>query len=275
MQATKGLDGAAGLAGLAGFGVFLRKELREAARSNRLLVVAAVFVVLGIISPLTAKYTPELLKAIGTGQPGVTITFPTPTVADAIAQYLKNVAGTGIFVAILLPMGMVAREKERGTAAFVLTKPISRAAFLGAKLVALLALLGVGVLLAAVVTYIYTAILFEPISFGGFLGCSALVLLSLIVYGLLTFLGSTLVRSQLAAVGIGLAAWVLISLVGIIPRAAQFTPAGLLEPASALALGTAPDHLLLSVLANIAICVALALVAWLAFRRQELTGATE
>jgi ABC-2 type transport system permease protein len=258
-----------------GFSVFLRKELREAIRSNRLLVVGAVFLVLGIISPLTAKYTPELLKAIGTGQSGVTITFPTPTVADAIAQYLKNVAGTGIFIAILLPMGMVAREKERGTAAFVLTKPISRAAFLGAKLAALLALLGVGVLLAAIVTYIYTAILFEPVAVGGFIGCTILILLSLVVYGLLTFLGSTLVRSQLAAVGIGLAAWVLISLVGISPRAAQFTPAGLLEPASALARGTTPDHLLLSVIANIVLGAAVVVIAWLSFRRQELTGAVE
>ena len=50
-----------------GFSVFLRKELREAVRGNRLLVVCAVFLVLGIISPLTAKYTPELLKALGTG----------------------------------------------------------------------------------------------------------------------------------------------------------------------------------------------------------------
>ena len=257
-----------------GFGVFLRKELREAMRSNRLLVVAAVFLVLGIISPLTAKYTPELLKALGAGQSGVTITFPTPTVADAIVQYLKNVAGTGIFIAILLPMGMVAREKERGTAAFVLTKPVSRAAFLGAKLVALLALLGIGVLLAAIATYIYTAILFKPIDVGGFLGCTLLILLSLVVYGLLTFLGSTLTRSQLAAVGIGLAAWVLISIIGISPTLAQLTPAGLLEPASALAQGTTPAHLLLSVVANIVLCAILAAMAWLAFRRQELTGAS-
>lgn len=257
-----------------GFGVFLRKELREAVRSNRLLVVAAVFLVLGIISPLTAKYTPELLKALGTGQNGVTITFPTPTVVDAIVQYLKNVAGTGIFVAILLPMGMVAREKERGTAAFVLTKPISRAAFLGAKLVALLALLGVGMLLAAIATYMYTAILFKPIDVGGFIGCSLLILLSLVVYGLLTFLGSTLTRSQLAAVGIGLAAWVLISIIGISPPLAQLTPGGLLEPASALAQGKTPDHLLLSVAANIVLCALLAALAWFAFRRQELTGAS-
>jgi ABC-2 type transport system permease protein len=257
-----------------GFSVFVRKELREAIRSNRLLVVSAVFLVLGIISPLTAKYTPELLKAVGAGQSGVQITFPTPTVADAIAQYLKNVAGTGIFVAILLPMGMVAREKERGTAAFVLTKPLSREAFLAAKLVALLATLGVGVLLAAVATYFYTALLFEPIALGGFLACTLLVLLSLMAYGLLTFLGSTIASSQLPAVGIGLAAWAIIALIGVIPNAEQYTPAGLLGPASALALGTSPAHLGVSIAGNLALCVVVAAAAWLVFRRQELTGAT-
>jgi ABC-2 type transport system permease protein len=258
-----------------GFGVFARKELREAVRSNRLLVVAVVFVLLGIISPLTAKYTPELLKALGTSQTGVQITVPTPTVADAIAQYLKNVAGTGLFVALLLPMGIVAREKERGTAAFVLTKPLSREAFLAAKLVSLLVTLGVGVVLAAAAVYFYTAILFEPIAVGGFVACTLLILLSLVVYGLLTFLGSTIANSQLPAVGIGLAAWVVVSLVGVIPNAAQYTPGGLMDPASALALGTSPAHLAVSVGANVALCVVVVAAAWVAFRRQELTGASE
>ncbi|HEU5347092.1 MAG TPA: ABC transporter permease subunit [Ktedonobacterales bacterium] len=255
---------------MAGFTVFLRKELREMVRNNRLLVVCAVFLLLGIISPLTAKYTPELLKVFGTGQSGVQITFPTPTVADVITQYLKNVAGTGIFVAILLAMGMVAREKERGTAAFVLTKPVSRAAFLGAKLVALLVLLGGGVLVAAIITYIYTAILFQPLALGGFIGSSALVLLSLVAYGLLSFLGSTLVNSQLAAAGAGLAAWALISIISVNTVAARYTPAGLLDPAGALARGTEPAHLLLSVVANISLCAVVIALSWLAFRRQEL-----
>ena len=257
-----------------GFGVFLRKELREALRSNRLLVVGVVFFLLGIISPVTAKYTPELLKALGTSQAGVRITMPPPTVVDAIAQYLKNVAGTGIFVAILLPMGMVAREKERGTAAFVLTKPLSREAFLAAKLASLVLMLAAGVIVAAAAAYFYTAIFFAPTDLGGFIGCTVLVLLSLLVYGLLTFLGSTVATSQLMAVGIGLAGWALISLIGVFPSAAQFTPVGLLEPASALARGTPPDHLAVSVLANVAICVVVAALAWWAFRRQELTGAT-
>lgn len=256
------------------FGVFLRKELREAARANRLLVVGVLFVALGIISPLTAKYTPELIKALGASQGGVQIIAPAPVIADAIAQYLKNVAGTGTIIALLLPMGMVANEKERGTAAFVLTKPISREAFLGAKLVALLAALSLGVALASLATWVYTAILFAPLPVGGFIACALLTLLSILVYGMLTFLGSVIARSQLVAVGIGLAGWVVISLFGIIPNVAQYTPAGLLEPASALALGKSPAHLAASVVTNLALIAVLVVAAWLAFRRQELATAT-
>ena len=122
-----------------GFAVMLRKELLEAWRNQRFLVVGVIFLLLGIISPVGAKYLPELLKALGTGQQGVQVIVPTPTVNDAIAQFLKNVAGTGVFVALLLPMSAIAREKEQGTASFVLTKPVSRQAFLAAKALALFA----------------------------------------------------------------------------------------------------------------------------------------
>lgn len=253
-----------------GFSIFLRKELRESLRTNRLLVVVAIFAILGIISPLAAKYTPELLKSLGTGSGGVTIILPTPTVKDAIAQFIKNVAGTGIFVAILLPMGLVAREKERGTAAFVLTKPLTRPAFLTTKLLALGLTLTIGVAVAAFATYWYTALLFEPIPFGGFLAATLLVLLSLLVYASFTFLGSTLMSAQLPAAGIGLAAWLVISLLAIFPNIEQFTPAGLLAPATQLALGLAPQHLWASIAASVAVLVVVLLLSWLSFRGQEL-----
>lgn len=254
-----------------GFAIFLRKELRESLRTNRLLVAVVVFAILGILSPLAAKYTPELLQSLGTtGSGGVTFIAPTPTVKDAITQFIKNVAGTGIFVAVLLPMGLVAREKERGTAAFVLTKPLSRTAFLAAKLVALGLTLAAGVAVGALATYWYTALLFTPISLGGFVAAALLVLLSLLVYASFTFLGSTLVSAQLPAAGIGLAGWIAISILGIFPRIQQYTPAGLLDPASQLALGQSPQHLGVSIAASVAFLVVVLLVAWLSFRRQEL-----
>lgn len=254
-----------------GFGIFLRKELRESLRSNRLLVAVVIFAILGIISPLTAKYTPDLLKSLGTSATGgVTIIVPAPTVRDAIAQFIKNVAGTGIFVAVLLPMGLVAREKERGTAAFVLTKPLSRPAFLTAKLVALGLTLTAGVAVGALATYWYTALLFTPISLGGFLAASLLVLLSLLVYASFTFLGSTLASGQLPAAGIGLAGWIVVSILGIFPRVEQYTPAGLLDPASQLALGLTPQHVWVSIAASVVLILVVVLLAVLSFRRQEL-----
>jgi ABC-2 type transport system permease protein len=257
-----------------GFSIFLRKELRESLRTNRLLVVVAIFAILGIISPLSAKYTPELLKALGTGSSGVTVILPTPTVKDAIAQFIKNVAGTGILVALLLPMGLVAREKERGTAAFVLTKPLSRLEFLTAKLVSLGLTLTAGVAIGALATYWYTALLFTPVSVAGFYAASLLVLLSLFVYASFTFLGSTLMNAQLPAVGIGLAGWIIVSILGVFPGIEQYTPAGLLDPAAQLALGLTPQHLWVSIAASVALLVLMLLLAWLSFRGQELVTNT-
>lgn len=254
-----------------GFTIFLRKELRETLRTNRLLVAVVVFAILGIISPLSAKYTPELLKSLGTtGSGSVTFIAATPTVKDAITQFIKNVAGTGIFVAVLLPMGLVAREKERGTAAFVLTKPLSRSAFIAAKLVALGLTLTAGVAIGAIATFWYTALLFTPISLGGFAAASLLVLLSLLAYASFTFLGSTVTSALLPAAGIGLAGWIAISILSMFPRIAQYTPAGLLDPASQLALGQSPQHLWVSIASSVALLAAVLLVAWLSFRRQEL-----
>lgn len=255
---------------MSGFAIFLRKELRESLRTNRLLVVVAIFAILGIISPLTAKYTPTLLKSLGASGNGVTIILPTPTVKDAITQFIKNVAGTGVFVAILLPMGLVAREKERGSAAFALTKPLSRPAFLTAKLLTLGLTLSVGVAIGALATYWYTALLFTPIAVGGFMAASLLVLLSLLVYASFTFLGSTLLSAQLPAAGVGLAAWIVVSILGAFPGVKQYTPDGLLDPASQLALGHTPQHLLVSIAASSALLFVTLLLAWLSFRGQEL-----
>ena len=110
-----------------GFGPLLRKELLEQWRTRRLLVVTVVFVALGIGSPFLARYTPELIQALG-GVP-FEIEFPEPTTLDAIDQFLKNLGQVGILSAILLAMGSVATEKERGTAALLLSKPASRAAY--------------------------------------------------------------------------------------------------------------------------------------------------
>ena len=74
-----------------------RKELREAWRTSRLPVIVLIFFALGLMSPLLAKYTPELLKSLGGS---ITIVVPPPQTSDAVDQFLKNVGQNGIIIAI-------------------------------------------------------------------------------------------------------------------------------------------------------------------------------
>lgn len=253
---------------MAGVGVLLRKELLEAWRTLRLPVVAAVFVLIGLGSPLLARFTPELLKALGGGQ--FQIVLPTPTTADAVDQLIKNVGQFGILVAVLLAMGSVASEKERGTAGLILTKPASRGAFLASKLIAIGATLLVAVVFAAGAAWFYTLVLFEPLPVAGFAASAVLQWLALMSFAAITFLGSTLSGSALAAAGLGVAAFLVIGVLSVFPAIEPFLPVGLGAPARALALGQPVDDVLRPVLANVAIVSASLATAWLSFRRQEL-----
>jgi ABC-2 type transport system permease protein len=188
-----------------------------------------------------------------------------------VTQFLKNLGQAGILTAILLAMGSVAAEKERGTAALLLSKPASRGAFLAAKLVAIGATLAVSLTLASAAGYFYTVLLFEPPDALGWAAMTGLLLLALLAYAALTFLGSTLTRSSIAAAGIGIAGLIGVGVVSALPNVSPYTPAGISgEPAMALALGNDPGPLLGPLLANVGFVLAVAALAWLVFRRQEL-----
>jgi ABC-2 type transport system permease protein len=255
---------------MTGFRVLLGKELGEQVRTLRLVVLVIVFASFGILSPVTARYLPDLINRLGADQLGIVITLPPPSLADAVDQLLKNVSQFGILAAILLAMGSVATEKDRGTAAFVLTKPASRGAFLVAKIVAIALDLLLAVAVAGIAGFGYTTYLFSAPPAAGYAAMCLLLWLSLVVYASLTFLGSTLTRSAAAGAGIGFAFLVLTGIVGAIPAIGRFMPGGLLGPARALGLGASPGDLLAPVVVNLVFVVLLAAGSWAVFRHQEV-----
>lgn len=253
---------------MTGLGPLLRKELLEAWRTRRVLVVTIVFAAFGIASPYLARYLPELIKSLAGSQ--LQIVIPPPTVGDAVDQFQKNLGQAGILTAVLLAMGSVAVEKERGTAALVLSKPAARGAYLLAKLLAMGATLGIGTLLASIAAYAYTALLFEALPLLGWAAMTGLLLLMLVVYVALTFVGSVLTRSAIAAAGIGVAGLVVVGLISVLPTIGAYTPGGLSVPGRAMALGNDPGLVIGPTLVNLGLLAALFAVAWVAFRRQEL-----
>jgi ABC-2 type transport system permease protein len=254
-----------------GFGILLRKEWLESWRTYRTAVVGGLFLFVGISSPLLAKYLPEILKAAGGDQLG-NLVIPTPTASDAVEQLWKNLAQFGAFAAIILAMGAVSTEQDRGTAAFVLSKTASRGAFLGAKVASIAGLLAIATIIAVAVGWIYTAILFEPPPVAGWVGLAVLAWIGLAAWAAIAFLGSTVTGSIAAAAGIGFAALLVFSIVAAVPTIAAYTPGGLAGPAVALATGAPVDAGAIAtpvVSTLVVIGLALAASVW-SFRRREL-----
>lgn len=255
---------------MSAFLVLLRKELLESWRTRRLPVVLVLFILIGLISPLTARYLPEILElALGDE---LTVPIPPSTAADAVLQLQKNFAQFGGLTAIILAMGLVATEKERGTAAFVLVKPASRGAFLGAKLAALGLVMAVAITLGTILGWIYTAILFEPMPALGWVGLAILAWLALMAWGSITFLASTMTGSAMAAAGVGVGALLGLSLLAAIPPVGRWLPSGLDPSSLALATGlpVVTEDLVSAVIGTAALIAIGGVGALLAFRRQEL-----
>ena len=167
-------------------------------------------------------------------------------------------------------MGAVATEKERGTAAFILTKPVTRVAFVVAKVVAIGSLLAIALTVSGAFAWAYTAILFEPLPVAGFAGAVALLWLSLAVFAAVTFLASVVAPSGIVAGGIGFGAFIFAGIISVLPGLGPYLPTSLWGAADQLALGVVPDPLVGPVLFNVALIAATIGLAAAIFRRQEL-----
>jgi len=205
-----------------GFGALLKKELKEQLRTYKLLIVAAVFLLFGLGTPLLIKYTPQLIELAGED---LVIQIPPPSAVMAIAEYASTIGQVGVLVAVLVAMGAVARERSRGTAAMVLSKPVSMGAFITAKLTAMSATFIGALILGSVACYTYTIILIEPADISAFLALNLLVALFLVVCLAITLFFSSLFRNQLAAGGIALIIIIMQALLTQIPGFGDYLPA--------------------------------------------------
>jgi ABC-2 type transport system permease protein len=248
--------------------VAYRKEWLELIRSHRLLVVTVVLVFFGLTSPLLAKFTPEIITMIPGGAE-ISKIIPTPTVLDAIAQYVKNMSQFGIILALLLTMGAIAQEKDKGTAAMMLVKPLPRAAFLSAKFLAIAAMFAVSLAIAGIACYYYTLLLFEAMNILHWLLLNVLLFVYVLVFVGLTLFCSTITKSQAAAGGIALGLLVILGLVGAIPGLGKYLPGELITWGTRLMQGDATaSWTALGI--SIGLIVVPLFAAWLIFNRQEL-----
>lgn len=247
-----------------------KKELRESLRTSRLLIACVVFVLAGCGGVVLTHYLPDLVR--NQASSGVRIIVPKQTVVDAVDAYLKNVAQIPMLVVILLAMGAVAEERAHGVGAMILSRPVSRIAYLLAKLTGYGLTFLVAIAVGAVAAFYYIILLFDGASLGSYLlinlGLAAVVLDVLCI----TLLCSALLPSGVAAGGLAFVLYLLVSsLPGLWPPLSDSLPTSITGHAHALLAGTWGVGDLLRPLTGGLVLAALCIGgACLALLRQEL-----
>ena len=143
-----------------GFTAFLSKELIQTLRSMRLLIVAAVFLLLGLMNAPLAKFTPQILEMTGVGDLSGALVLADPQAFDAWAQFFGNVGQMGILVILLICGSTLSGERSKGTLILPLTKGLGRTGVVLIKFLTTSALWTIGVLVAALSSWFYTVLLF-------------------------------------------------------------------------------------------------------------------
>ncbi len=250
--------------------VLLKKELREVCRTRRFLIVVAILFVFGLLGPLTVKYMPLILTEVPGVPEGLADVMPEPDIAMAIDEYVQNLSQFGVILAILVPMGAVVSEKKSGTAAMVLSKPVSRAAFLGAKWVLYSFVFVVGVFIAGLGGYYYLGVLFDWVEPLNFLALNGLIAIYLMMFLAITLFASSICPSQLAAAGSSFGVLVILGFVGMISSISPYLPAALMRWGRELALQQSGEAAWGALAITVLIIGVACIGSWLIFRNQEL-----
>ena len=139
---------------------FCRKELLEFARTFRAWIMLAVFLIIGIMNPLTAKLVPDLLSGIDVG--GMVLELPEPTALDSWTQFFKNTSQLGLVALIILFIGITAHEFSKSTLTNLLTKGVPRHTIIEAKSTVALLAWTLAYLITLGVTWGYTVFYWGP-----------------------------------------------------------------------------------------------------------------
>jgi ABC-2 type transport system permease protein len=190
---------------MTGFAAFLRKELTEIRRTWRLWVIPGMLLFFGITSPIIAAITPALVQSIGASQRGVVIKLPPPTTLDAFGQFIKNLDQFILIAVVITGAGVVSGERSSGTAILALTKPLSRRAFVVAKILSQTVLLVAATALGTAACLAVTAVVFDGSHVPRLLTAVALWLVyaSLLVVVMTLFSAAFTSRGAAAGAGLG------------------------------------------------------------------------
>ena len=254
---------------LSGFGNMFNKEMRDWFQTRRWIVQIILWVALfnGFLAFILFA-VPEISRSEGN-------TGPTENPMILGLSFFFNFAViAGSIGTLILAQDEIVGEKQTGTAAWILSKPIARASFILSKLAAN----GLGILIFIILIPGLIGIVEISAAAGRLVDIPAYLLAMGVAYlGLLFYLTfslmlGTLFQGRGAVIGIGLGLLFGGSIiVNFIPDIAYALPVAFQNIAPAVAQGqTLPEQAVIEIAATAAWCVVFMVIALWRFERQEL-----
>lgn len=252
------------------FIAFLKKEILEIIRTSKIIILPALFLFFGILSPLSARYMNNILSFVGKEQ-GISITLPDPTFVDSYGQFFKNIYFMMIIVTILIFSGTVSEEKMKGTIVLVLTKCLSRNGFIIGKLMSAILLFTCSYAFGTAICVYYTSLLFpEFINPGIWAGLFMFWIFGILMLTM-TILASLLCKSMTTSAVAAFSGYVAISAITSLPYVGKYSPGVLQGLSPELAAGLiVPGDALIPAAVTFLLAAVLVITALWNFKKQEL-----
>jgi len=240
-------------------------------RNFKILWIPLVFILLGIMQPVTSYYLPEIIKVAGELPEGAVFDIPVPTPQEVLVQTFGQYSQIGILVLVLAFMGIVAAEKNSGVSDIILVKPVSFANYITAKWVSIAIMTLGSFLLGILASWYYTGVLIGDVEFGELMKGSLVYGTWLVFLVTVTLLLSSLFKSNIFVafmsllVAIGLSA-----LTSLLSKWMTWSPARLSTHASSLLLTGSPDkQFALSLTVSLLLILVLLLSSIYLFAKKE------
>jgi ABC-2 type transport system permease protein len=209
-----------------------RLERLRLLRTRRLVVLIALFVVLGFGGPVLVHYLPELVK--GSTANGVKLVLPEPKPADGIQNFANNISSLGTLVVVIVTAASLSVDANPVLAIFYRTRVRTAARLIVPRFITVMAASVVALALGTLGAWYETSVLIGRVPFGPLAVGFLLEALWLLFVGSTVALFSSVVRSVTGVVGLAVGLLLALALLESLPSALSWMPTRLAQSASDL-----------------------------------------
>ncbi|MHB1419083.1 MAG: hypothetical protein ACYCX4_05760 [Bacillota bacterium] len=248
--------------------LMLMREFREGWRSFRFPGVLLLAIFFALLEPPSQKYMDAIL---GMFAEGVVINLPSATPAAAFLKFAGDLSGMVLIAAIIVTMGVVAREKHNGLTEWFLTRPVSRNTYIFSKSAYLIITTFLIVTVSSLICAFYTYTLLGPLSVIGVIYAIILLTTQLLLPLMLTLTVSAITGIAGAAAGAGISSMFAISTLGwLLPKNLEWLPFQLKNHLPQILTGTVSSSFWIAVALSWVLIVFLMLITKLDFSRKQI-----